>query len=419
MSNENETLKKNNNALKDQLHLKETSHDTWSEELEKERDSLLVENKLLDQRLDRMKEENDRLSRKFVMIKNYRDDTESWKYIKSFSGNEECIPPLTNYGNSCYMNVVIQMTLTIFYEYFKLLDCLISNEVLEKEKIVFGFILLARTVRSKRKKDYGNKVTAILDELIIQFEVNGHNRMQTGYHTLVEELVIEKLKNVGSLVEDVPKQKQLFDFYRQLVVTKTTEYKYCIGCRKIKDGQSSKREKDKGTHVAQLYRTQSNKNDSIVEIIKRLNNLEVIDEPEYCDSCRTKKKWSLKNSWHDPPCYLQFLITHSQESQPTGLKLPWTTKDENSINKVIQNLYDNDTLRYVLVCICWRIEITMKGALLPHFFITKLGKDGQWYKVDDDTIEITTKQSMSDLACTNSKSIEKLIFMKTSRGYNN
>ena len=57
--------------------------------------------------------------------------------------------------------------------------------------------------------------------------------------------------------------------------------------------------------------------------------------------------------------------------------------------------------------------------LLPHFFITKLSKDGRWYKVDDDTIEITTKENMSELARTNANSLEKIIFMKISRGYHN
>ena len=412
LSNENKTLKRNNNEFKEHVHNKETSDKNFIQTMKENEDVLLVENELLEQKLCRMEEENNTLREKLDMVK-------SWNHIQTFNGYGECMPPLMNYGNSCYINVVIQMILMIFYDYIRLVDCLITDDVLKKDKIVFGLILLVRTHRSNQKTQYVKTVKSILNDVIVQFDNKGFPHYQSGLHSTVEEFVVGKFKNLGSLVEDVLIKQMLLNSYKQLVETKTIEYKFCMGCKKFKEGQGHKLNQE-GTHVAQLYRVESKDNNSIYGMIKSSIGMNVpIDDQELCNLCCKKKKWCLKNKWHDPPHYLQFLINHSVQSNTIGVTLPWSRKEENAINKVLQSVYENNTLRYVLVCICWRIEKIVNTEVLPHFFVTRLSKDGQWYKVDDDTIEITTKENMSELAHTNANSPEKLIFMKTSRGYLN
>ena len=139
--------------------------------MKEDRDVLLVENESLEQKLCRMEGENNTLREQLDMVK-------SWNHIQTFNGYGECMPPLMNYGNSCYINVVIQMILMIFYDYIRLVDCLITDDILKKDKIVFGLILLVRTHRSNQKTQYVKTVKSILNDVIVQFDNKGFPHYQ-------------------------------------------------------------------------------------------------------------------------------------------------------------------------------------------------------------------------------------------------
>ena len=134
LSNENETLKEKNKALKEQIDLQQTSESDLIKTMKHERYLSLVENKSLDDTLGKIRDENDWLRKRLATIKSTSDNTELWKYIQIYNVNRESMPPLMNYGNSCYINVAIQMILMVFYDYLILVNCLISENVLKKKQ---------------------------------------------------------------------------------------------------------------------------------------------------------------------------------------------------------------------------------------------------------------------------------------------